>query len=160
MVDSQALTRAQIVWEAHLRQRRAACLMAVLAVTAQAMYYGNMYFFKKPYHTSVLSGQKWVKELLGGNPRRIKDQLGMQKKVFRMFIRKLTSLTNASDTRHVVLEEQVAIFIYIIVTNLPNRKVAERFQKSGQTISKYQFFLSFFSPWLISVCLSDTSKKS
>ena len=39
--------------------------MAVLAVTAQAMYYGNMYLFKKPYHTSVLSGQKWVKELLG-----------------------------------------------------------------------------------------------
>ena len=128
MVDSQASTQAQNVWEAHLRERRAACFMAVLAVTGQAMYYGNMYFFKQPYHTSVLSSQMWVKELLGGNPRHIKDQLGMQKKVFRMFIRKLTSMTNASDTWHVVLEEQVSIFLYIIVTNLSNRKVAEHFQ--------------------------------
>ena len=47
----------------------------------------------------------------------------MRQKVFRMFIRKLTSMINASDTWHVVLEEQVAIFLYIIVTNLSNRKV-------------------------------------
>ena len=58
----------------------------------------------------------------------IKDQLGMQKKVFKMFIKKLTSMTNASDTQHVALEEQVAIFLYIIVTNLSIRKVAECFQ--------------------------------
>jgi len=51
--------------------------MAVLGVTGQAMPYGNMYFFKQLYHTSVLSGQMWVKEFLGGNPRPIKDQLGM-----------------------------------------------------------------------------------
>jgi len=37
----QALTQAQTVWEALLRQRRAAGLMAVLTVTCQAMYYGN-----------------------------------------------------------------------------------------------------------------------
>jgi len=160
MVDSQALTQAQTVWEALLRQRRAAGLMAVLSVTCQAMYYGNLYFFKQPYHTSVLSGQMWVIELLGGNPRWIKDQLGMQKKVFKMFIRKLTSMTNVSDTWHVALEEQVAIFLYIIVTNLSNRKVAECFQCSSQTISKYHFFLSSSSPMLISACLSDASKKS
>jgi len=105
------------------------------------VFFGNMYFLKQSYHTSVLSGQLWVKELLGGNPRCIKNQLGMQKKVYRMFIRKLTSMTNASDTQHVVLEEQVEIFLYIIVTNLPNRKVAECFQHSGQTISKYQIYL-------------------
>ena len=127
--------------------------MAVLSVTCQAMYYGNLYFFKQPpYHTSVLSGQMWVIELLGGNPRWIKYQLGMQKKVFKMFIRKLTSMTNASATQHVALEEQVAIFLYIIVTNLSNRKVAECFQQSGQTISKYHFFLSSSSPMLISAC--------
>ena len=128
MPDSKALTQAQNVQEACLRHRRAACLMDVLAVTGQAMNYGNMNFFRQPYHNSLLSGQIWVNELLGGNPRHIKDQLGMQKKVFRMFIRKLTSMTNARDTQHVDLEEQVAIFLYIIVTNLSNRKVAEHFQ--------------------------------
>jgi len=43
---------------------------------------------------------------------------------------------------HVDLEEQVEIFLYIIVTNLSNRKVAERFQRSGVTISKYQILVS------------------
>ena len=63
-----------------------------------------MYFLKQSYHTSVLSGQMWVKEFFGGNPRCIKDQLGMQK-VFRMFISKLTNMTTTSETWQVVLEE-------------------------------------------------------
>src|SRR5882672_1244621 len=61
----------------------------------------------------------------------------MEKHVFRQLVRKLFTLTNASHTCHVDLEEQVAIFLYIIVTNLSNRKVGERFQRSGNTISKY-----------------------
>ena len=78
--------------------------MAVLAVTGQAMHYGNMNFFRQPYPTSTLSDKMWVKELLGGNPRCIKDQLSVQD-----FIRKLTSMTNASGTQHVDLEEQVIV---------------------------------------------------
>jgi len=50
----------------------------------------------------------------------------MEKHVFRQLVRKLFTLTNASHTHHVDLEEQV--FLYIIVTNLSIRKVAEHFQ--------------------------------
>jgi len=74
----------------------------------------------------------WVHELLHGNPRHIKDQLGMEKHVSGSWSRKLFTLTNVSNTRHVDLEEQVAIFLYIIVTNLSNRKVAECFQRRWQ----------------------------
>jgi len=113
--------------------------MAGLAATAAALFYGENMFARQPYHTSFLTGRWWVHELLHGNPRRIKDQLGMEKHVFRQLVRKLFTLTNVSNTRHVDLEEQVAIFLYIIVTNLSNRKVAERFQRSGNTISKYHY---------------------
>jgi len=65
----------------------------------------------------------------------LKINLGW-KHVFRQLVRKLFTLTNVSNTHHVDLEEQVAIFLYIIVTNLSNRKVAEHFQQSGNTISK------------------------
>jgi len=36
----------------------------------------------------------------------------------------------------VTVQEQVAIFLYTATTGLPNRKVAERFQRSGDTISR------------------------
>jgi|SRR5882724_5139078 len=116
-----------------------------------------MALFKQPYHNSVLTGQMWATELLGGNPRHIKDQLGMEKQVLLKFVRKLFTMTSANHTQHVDLAEQVAIFLYIMVTNLSNRKVSEHLQQSGDTISKYKFSLSPSLPWLISAHLSDAS---
>ena len=112
-------------------ERRMACQIAC----AGAIFYAER-FSRKPYHTSILTGFMWVHELLHGNPRCIKDQLGMEKHVFVQLVRKLFTLTKAGHTRHVDLEEQVAIFLYIMVTNLSNRKVGEHFQRSGDTISK------------------------
>src|SRR5882724_5900486 len=43
--------------------------MVDLLAATQAMFYAQMVFFKQPYHNSVLTGQMWVTELLGGNPR-------------------------------------------------------------------------------------------
>jgi len=86
------------------------------------MFYAHMVFFKQPYHTSALTGQMWITELLGGNPRHIKDQLGMEKHVFLKFVRKLFTMTSANHSWHVDLAEKVAIFLYTMVTNLSNRK--------------------------------------
>jgi len=83
--------------------------MAGLAATAAALFYGENMFSRQPYHTSVLTGHLWVHELLHGNPRHIKDQLGMEKHVFRQLVRKLFTLTNVSNTHHVDLEEQVSV---------------------------------------------------
>jgi hypothetical protein len=40
------------------------------------------------------------------------------------------------DTRYVMLEEQLAIFLYTSVTGLSIRHVGERFQRANGTISK------------------------
>jgi len=111
--------------------------MIGLVATAGARFYAESIFFNLPYHNSAPTGQMWVNELLSGNPRHIKDQLGMGKHVFRNFVKRLFIMTSASHTWHVDLSEQVAIFLYTIVTKLSNRKVGERFQRSGDTISKY-----------------------
>ncbi|KAJ7081525.1 hypothetical protein C8R44DRAFT_527075, partial [Mycena epipterygia] len=42
-----------------------------------------------------------------------------------------------THSKHVTLEEQVAIFLYTCVTGLSIRHVGERFQRSNETISKY-----------------------
>jgi hypothetical protein len=41
------------------------------------------------------------------------------------------------DTRYVSAEEQLAVFLRITRTGQSNREMQERFQRSGDTISKY-----------------------
>ena len=44
---------------------------------------------KEPYHTSLLSGEGWVQELLNGHPKRIRCELGVTKHVFQQLMAEL-----------------------------------------------------------------------
>lgn len=101
----------------------------------------------EPYHTSILTGQMWVEELLDGHPNRIYCELGLRKEVFRDLIRVLRNF-GVSDSKYVSLEEQLAIFLYMSVTGLTIRHTGECFQRSNDTISKYfrKMLLVFSSP--------------
>lgn len=90
----------------------------------------------EPYHTSSLSGEGWVLELLAGHPERIQSELGVHHHVFSSLISELQAMGHSSS-RHVSLEEQLSIFLYSCVTGLPLRHVGERFQRSNNTISRY-----------------------
>lgn len=92
-----------------------------------------------PYHTSILSGHQWVLELISGHPDRIRCELGMRKEVFLQLVLELRQAGH-QDSRRVMLEEQIAIFIYTCVTGLTMRHVGERFQRSSDTISRYVFW--------------------
>jgi len=114
----------------------------VLALTAQlTLFLPTLvrlifrYHLKTPYHTSILSGQAWVQELLDGHPERIRTELGVHKEVFHALISELSSLGHA-DSRFVTLQEQLAIFLYMSVTGLTIRHVGEHFQRANGTISK------------------------
>ena len=96
---------------------------------------------KEPYHTSILTGQGWVNELLDGHPNRIRTELGMKKDVFLALISKLREMGYA-DSKYILLEEQLAIFLYA-VTGLTVRHLGERFQRSNETISKYNSYNSY-----------------
>jgi hypothetical protein len=113
------------------------------ALSTIVTFYQMWYLRKKPLHDSVLSGWGWVWvwvwvwELLDGNLQQMKDQLGMHSHVFCELCGELASKASLGHTCYVSLEEQAAIFLYVAATNLSNRKVAEHFQQSGDTISKY-----------------------
>ncbi|KAJ6532635.1 hypothetical protein B0H19DRAFT_858648, partial [Mycena capillaripes] len=53
-------------------------------------------------------------------------------------------------TKHVSSEEQLAIFLRIAVTGLGNREQQERFQRSGDTISKSMLLVkpSFYASYV------------
>ena len=118
-------------------------LLKVFRFMADAILSSTIRADPIPYHTSLLTGEMWVQELLNGHLDRIRNELGVQKHVFCKLIDELVS-HEFSSSRHVMLEEQLAIFLYTCVTGLTCTHVGERFQRSNSTISKY--FCLLFNP--------------
>lgn len=104
----------------------------ILTATSQILY--DLYI-REPYHTSILTGQAWVLELIAGHPKRIHCELGVHLHVFAQLITELHDL-GYRNSRFVSLEEQLAIYLYSCVTGLTIRHVGERFQRSNETISR------------------------
>ena len=68
----------------HCRQlQKKSALFHVVAAAAMVAMHVSSSLTKTPQHTSILSGLRWVGELLGGHPIRFHNMLGMSKHVFR-----------------------------------------------------------------------------
>jgi hypothetical protein len=122
-----------------LNNSRTAAQAAALLLVISAAAAGHVVVSaseKSPMHTSILRGEDWIKELLTGNDSRFYNQMGVQKHVFRRLIEELRQKTSLDNTKHVSVEEQVAIFLHVAITGQSNRKLQERFQRSGDTISR------------------------
>lgn len=88
-----------------------------------------------PYHTSALTGAMWVNELLTGHPGRFRTELGVHRSTFILLVKAMQKL-GLQSSRHVSIEEQVAIFLYTAVTGITCVHTGERFQHSTSTITK------------------------
>jgi hypothetical protein len=106
-------------------------ILAAAAAVLQSLYPNDPI----PYHTSILTGEGWVTELLHGNPRCIRCKLGVHHHVFEALVSELRGMGH-TNSRFVSLEEQLAIFLYSCVTGLTIRHTGERFQRSNETISR------------------------
>lgn len=109
-------------------------LIVSIMLTAVSSLFESMYI-REPYHTSVLTGEAWVMELLSGHPQRMRTALGVNLHTFSALISELRA-AGYSNSRHVSLEEQLAIYLYACVTGLTIRHLGERFQRSNDTISR------------------------
>ena len=89
---------------------------------------------KQPYHTSILTGEGWVQELLNGHHERSHTELGMHVHVFRQLVSTLTEC-GMRPSKWISLEEKLAIFLYASVTGLSIRHLGEQFQHSNEAIS-------------------------
>ena len=109
------------------------------AAGAAALAYGLPLYDKTPYHTSAFTGADWVHELLNGHPERIRNELGVHKHVFLGLVAALEQC-GVTSSKHVYIEEQLAIFLYTCVTGLSLRHVSERFQRANETTSKFVLY--------------------
>jgi hypothetical protein len=114
----------------------AIAIIAILISVKEAIALYASRFDKIPQHTSILSGQDWINELIAGHDGRFYNEMGMKKHVFRALLSTLRRDAGLHSTRHISDEEQLAIFLHYTHRGLSNRALQERFQRSADTISK------------------------
>ena len=92
----------------------------------------------EPCHTSALSGKAYIHELTSPetHPNRIQDALRMPRITFLKLCTWLQQNDLLEDSKYLELEEQVAMFLWIVGRGASNRDIQERFQHSGDTVSR------------------------
>ncbi|KAG8363101.1 hypothetical protein BUALT_BualtUnG0004500 [Buddleja alternifolia] len=98
--------------------------------------YERLYLLKTPCRNSKMSGHAYVMELMNANPTRCYDMFRMKPDVFITFNNTLMENCGLKHSRYLSAYEQVAIFLHIIAHGITSRVAAEKFQHSGETISK------------------------
>ena len=72
------------------RRRRHRLFVLITMIVCHVMHFYHTLFLscseKIPYHTSILTGEGWVLELLSGHPDRIKTSLGVGLEVFEALV--------------------------------------------------------------------------
>ena len=119
--------------DVHYQVVQAAAGFVSVIITGAILFSGAT-----PYHTSALSGQAWVLELINRHPERMHTELGVQVHVFRQMIIALQK-AGMGPSKHISLEVKLSIFLYASMTGLSIWHLGERFQHS-----KTRLFLSMF----------------
>jgi DDE superfamily endonuclease len=75
-------------------------------------------------------------ELLSGDPKRVRDNMGVSREGFLYLEELLIKKSGLRATRWMGTSEQLGIFLNAVVTDLPMCKLAERFQRSTESINQ------------------------
>lgn len=107
-----------------------------LVAAAVGYYYYNC-ITKQPSRSLSPRRCGFMTEMLNGPNDFSREMLRMDKHVFHKLCDILRQRSLLRDTAGVMIEEQLTIFLNIIGHNERNRVIQERFQHSGETISRH-----------------------
>ncbi|KAM7479047.1 hypothetical protein LguiA_027260 [Lonicera macranthoides] len=110
--------------------------MEEMAAALVGLYYMSR-VKTNPCRDSALSGSAYVKEILNGNKVRCREVCRMDLPVFHKLCDIVRKQGILHDTSRVAIEEQLAMFLFTVGHSAGNRLVQERFQHSGETVSRY-----------------------
>lgn len=92
---------------------------------------------RRPDTDSMLTGPRYVKELLEGNPAHCQEMLRMKIEAFISMCHHFRIRGWLQNSRYISVEEKVAMFLMALSQNIRNRLVKRRFNHSTQTIHRY-----------------------
>ncbi|XP_021851740.1 uncharacterized protein [Spinacia oleracea] len=116
------------------RKRKIWIAIAYTMYLISAYFY--KYIYKEPCMTSILTGEMWVKEVLTGNPIRCVNAFRMEPQLFLRLCNDLSTKYGLKASCNMSIREKVGIFLYALAQGVSNRLLGERFQRSGDTISR------------------------
>ena len=116
-----------------LHEEETNVITATAILLMDATHYGTI---QRPYNNLPFSGADYTLVVLQGNPCQTIDVFQVTTSTFIFICNELLNLENEPISKLMPMEEQLAIFLYIIGHNNSNRQAQDRFQHSGQTISK------------------------
>ena len=108
----------------------------ILCVISVIQYYADTYYHKTPCRISNLSGEQYVESLIQQHhTRRIQEIFRMPLYTFLQLEIWLKEYTHLQSSRHITVNEKLAMFLAITGHGTTNRGIQERFQHSGETVS-------------------------
>jgi hypothetical protein len=131
----------ELFWEREFDDQK-----LILCTAGAATFYYNTYIYKEPCMDSYNIGMQWLIEILHGHWTRYVNMFRMDATTFQSLCFILENQYGLKASRRMCVFEKVGIFLYTIALGASNREVQERFQHSGETISRY------FNEVLRSVC--------
>ncbi|KAL2943745.1 Argininosuccinate synthase [Bienertia sinuspersici] len=78
----------------------------------------------------------WMLEMLNGHPIRCVNAFRMQPQLLMKLCNDLSSKYGLKASCNMSVHEKVGIFLYTLAQGVSNRTLGERFQRSGDTISR------------------------
>ena len=94
------------------------------------------YNYKQPCMDSQQTGIIWLLELIRGNEKRCLNMFRMDKHILINLCRDLERNYGLTPSRRMTVLEKVGMFLYVLSLGASNRQVQERFQHSGETVSR------------------------
>jgi hypothetical protein len=120
----------------------------LLLCTAGALHmYYVTYVHKEPCMVSYNTGMRWLTEVVRGHWKRCFNMFRMDATTLQNLYYDLETQYGLKPSRRTSVIEKVAMFLYTIALGATNRQVQERFQHSGETVSRY------FNEVLKTICL-------
>ncbi|KAK5770352.1 hypothetical protein PVK06_046502 [Gossypium arboreum] len=104
-------------------------------VLSNVLLHHETYFTKQPCMDSNYTGQMWVDEVLNGHDGRCMNSFRMPKNIFHNLLHDLQTNYGLKHGNVSAMEE-LALSLYILGNRESNSNAVERFQLSGETVSR------------------------
>lgn len=92
---------------------------------------------RKKRRISSLLGDVWIKELLSSTGPQCHENLRMNPECFHILRDTFRHRNLLQSRRLLSIDEQIAMFLHTLAHSVTNRVTANRFNHSGETVSRY-----------------------
>jgi len=108
----------------------------ILSTAGALTHYYIAYIHKEPCMVSYNTGMRWLNDILRGHWKRCVNMFRMDRDTLLSLCYELETRYGLNPSRRMCVLEKVGMFLFTLAVGASNRHVQERFQRSGETVSR------------------------